>query len=140
VLALGGDAVVPFAADVAAAGRHVEPVLADGLPIGRQHRDAIHGRAEQIAVAIVVRHAVGTGGPLGDRLLLGELAGVDVLLQRDRHVDDAVHLLGLGVQHFLPQQIARQHTGGRKPEQGDAEQNAELGRDGQVVELHGRPL
>jgi hypothetical protein len=100
---------------LAAVGHHVHAVGADLLGIGRKLGDAVIGGAENIARAVIVGHGVAELAELVHRLLLGELAGVLLFLQLERHVlghlGDRLGLVDAGVQHFLLNQIAGQAAG-----------------------------
>ena len=139
--ALGLDAVEQFAGELPAIDHHIHAIGPDLLGIGRQHRDAVIGRAEQIAGAVVIGHRIGAAAEFGERGFLGELPGVDLLLQPDRHVagqiDDGTDLVDPGVQHLPLHQIARENARDAEAEQSDAHQNAEFGGDRQIVQLQG---
>src|SRR6185437_16965686 len=69
------------------------------------------------------------------------LAGVGFLLQRERHVtgdlDDRFGLFDARAQHLLLHQIARESAGDAEAQKSYAEQDAELGSNRQIVQLHG---
>ncbi len=139
--AILGDAVAQFAHQLPAAGIDVHAVLADLAGNRRQHGDAVHRVGEHIAVAIVEGQRIAALAELGNRRLLGHLARGNLLLQPERHVarhvDDRPGLLDPRIQHLTLHQIARKHAGDAEAEQGHAQQNAELGGDLEVGELHG---
>src|SRR5436305_1860518 len=98
-----------FAGQLPAVGDHVHAIGTDLLGIGRHHGDAVIIGTEQIARALVVGHRVGAAAEFGDRGLLGELTGVDLLLQRSGHVashfDNRLGLVDARVQHLVLHQI-----------------------------------
>ncbi len=138
---VGADPVHDFARQFPAIGHHVHAIGADLLGIGRQHRDAVIGGAEQVAGALVVGHGIGAFAELGQRGFLGHLAGIDLFLQAgghvECHVDDRLGLVDARVQHLALHQITCQRARNAEAEQRHAHQNTEFGGNLQVGELHG---
>ena len=140
--ALGLDAIEQFMRERPAIDHQIHAIGADLLGIGRQHRNAVIGRGEQIAGAVVVGHGVGAAAEFGQRGFLGELPRLHLLLQPDRHVagdvDDGTNLVKPGVQHLTLHQIARERAGDAEAEQGHSHQDSEFGGNRQIVELHSK--
>ena len=139
--ALGLDAIEQFAGEHPAIGHHVHAIGPDLLGIRRQHRDAVERGAEQVAGALVVGHRIGAAAEFGHRGFLGELPGLDLLLQSGRHVaghlDDGTDLIDPRVQHLALHQIACESAGDAEAEQRHTHQNTEFGGDRQIGQLHG---
>ncbi len=124
-----------------AVGHHFHAVGADLLGIGRQYRYAVIRSAEQVAGSLVVGHGVATAAEFGDCRFFGHLAGIDFFLQGggrvEAHIDDRPGLVEARVQHLALHQIAGQRASKTETEQRHTHQDAELGGNLQVAELHG---
>ena len=99
-------------------GAYIDDIDAIGtvlLGVGHHQRNALHRIAEQVAGPLVVGHRIAAAGKFGDRRFLGELAGLDLLLQPGRHVaarlDDRPGLLDARIHHLALHQIAGEDAG-----------------------------